>query len=76
VEALIGGQSVYEYQVRAPAFQLLGGVAWPFASRFALSGEYRFTHTSLTVDVPGGTVGTTLDTHHLVVGPSFQLPGL
>ncbi len=76
VEATLGDQSVSEYQVRGPAFQVLGGVAWPFASRFAVSTEYRFTHTSLTVDVPGGTVGTTLDTHHLIAGPSFRLPGL
>ena len=76
VEATLGDQSVGEYQVRGPAFQVLGGVAWPFASRFSLSGEYRFTHTSLTVDVPGGTLGTTLDTHHLILGPSFRLPGL
>jgi len=76
VEATLGDQSVSEYQVRGPAFQVLGGVGWPFASRFSLSGEYRFTHTSLTVDVPGGTLGTTLDTHHLILGPSFRLPGL
>jgi lipid A oxidase len=76
VEARVGDASVGEYQVRGPAFQVLGGVAWPFASRFSLSGEYRFTHTSPTVDVPGGTVETTLNTHHLIAGPSFRLPGL
>ncbi|WNG32484.1 hypothetical protein F0U61_01820 [Archangium violaceum] len=76
VEAAIGDASVSEYQVHGPAFQVLGGVAWPFASRFAVSGEYRFTHTSVTVDVPGGTLGTTLDTHHLMAGPSLRLPGL
>ncbi|HEX8820734.1 MAG TPA: hypothetical protein VF794_12470 [Archangium sp.] len=76
VEATMGDQAVSEYQVRGPAFQVLGGVAWPFASRFALSSEYRFTHTSPTVDVPGGTLETSIDTHHLIAGPSFRLPGL
>ena len=76
VEATIGEQAMGEYQVRGPAFQVLGGLGWPFASRFSVSSEYRFTHTSITVDVPNGTLGTTLDTHHLIVGPSFRLPGL
>ena len=76
VEANIGDQTVYEYQVHGPAFQVLGGVAWPFASRFTVSSEYRFTHTAVTVDVPGGTLGTTLDTHHVILGPSLRLTGL
>ncbi len=76
VEATLGDQSVGEYQVHGPAFQALGGVAWPFASRFSLASEYRFTHTAVTVDVPGGTLGTTVDTHHVILGPAFRLPGL
>lgn len=74
VEATVGESSVSEYQVHGPGFQLLGGLDVPVASRLALFGEYRFSHASLGVDIPGGELRTTLNTHHLLVGPSFRLP--
>lgn len=76
VEAILGEQSVYRYQLRAPVLQALGGVSWPFASYFGVFGEYRFSHAFFDVDIPGGTLGTTLSTHHLVAGPVFRIPGL
>jgi lipid A oxidase len=74
VEATVGSESVGEYQLTGPAFQLTGGVAWPFASRLSVFGEYRFTRGDASVRIPGGEVETTLYTHHLVAGPSLRLP--
>jgi lipid A oxidase len=74
VEATVGEASVGEYQLTGPAFQLLGGLAWPFASRLSLMGEYRVTRGAAGVSIPGGTLDTTLYTHHFVAGPSLRLP--
>jgi lipid A oxidase len=73
VEAEIGGRRIGEYQWRGPGFQLFVGASYRLASRWRLFGEYKFTHTSITVDVPGGDAHTTLDTHHLVLGGSYRL---
>ncbi len=73
VEAAIGGRTVGEYQWRGPGFQLFGGVSYGLTRRWRLFGEYKFTHVTLTVDVPGGDARTTLDTHHLVLGGSYRL---
>jgi lipid A oxidase len=74
VEATVGSESVGEYQLTGPAFQLLGGLAWPFASRLSVMGEYRLTRGAASVDVPGGELDTTLYTHHFIAGPSLRLP--
>jgi hypothetical protein len=74
VEAALGEHSVSEYQVDGPSLQLLGGLTIPFASRWSLFGEYRLSRASLSVDVPGGELSTSLNTHHMIAGPSFRLP--
>jgi len=74
VEATVGAESVSDYQLTGPAFQLTGGLAYPLASRLSVSGEYRFTRGDASVDIPGGTLDTRLYTHHLVAGPSLRLP--
>ena len=74
VEATVGGASVGEYQLTGPAFQLLGGLAWPFASRLSVLGEYRVTRGAASVSIPGGELDTALYTHHFIAGPSLRLP--
>jgi lipid A oxidase len=74
VEATVGTESVSEYQLTGPAFQLLGGLAYPLGSHVSVLGEYRFTRGDASVDIPGGTLDTRLYTHHLVAGPSLRLP--
>jgi lipid A oxidase len=73
VEATIGGRTIGKYQWRGPGFQLFGGVSYGLSSRWSLFGEYKYTHTTLTVDIPNGDAHTTLDTHHLVLGGSYRL---
>jgi lipid A oxidase len=73
VEAEIGGRRIGEYQWRGPGFQIFGGVSYRLARRWRLFAEYKFTHTTLTVDIPGGDAHTTLNTHHLVLGGSYRL---
>jgi hypothetical protein len=57
-----------------PAFQFLGGLDWPFASRLSLVGEYRLTRGAASVSIPGGELATTLYTHHFITGPCLRLP--
>jgi lipid A oxidase len=73
VEVRIGGVSQQAYQWRGPGFQLFGGASYALSRRWSLFSEYKFTHTTLTVDIPGGDAHTTLDTHHLVFGGSYGL---
>jgi len=73
VEAMVGGRTIGEYQWRGPGFQIFTGASYRLASHWRLFAEYKFTHTSITVDVPGGDAHTTLDTHHLVLGGAYRL---
>jgi lipid A oxidase len=73
VEARIGGVFKEGYQWRGPGYQFFAGASYALSSHWALFGEYKYTHTTLTVDVPGGDAHTTLDTHHLVLGGSYRL---
>ncbi len=73
VETKIGGVSKQSYQWRGPGFQVFAGASYALSPRWSLFGEYKFTHTTLTVDIPNGDAHTTLDTHHLVLGGSYRL---
>lgn len=73
VEAKIGTDFKGNYQVRGPGFQFFGGARYGLTRRWSLFGEYKFTHTTLTVDIPHGDAHTTLDTHHLVLGGTYRL---
>ena len=73
VEARIGGVVKQGYQWRGPGCQFFAGASYALSSHWALFGEYKYTHTTLTVDVPGGDAHTTLDTRHLVLGGSYRL---
>jgi hypothetical protein len=73
VEATVGGRTIGEYQWHGPGFQIFTGASYRLASHWCLFAEYKFAHTSITVDVPGGDAHTTLDTHHLVLGGSYRL---
>lgn len=73
VEVAVGSRSVNEYQWHGPGYQLFAGASYGLSKRWSLFAEYKFTYTTLTVDVPGGDLHTTLDTHHLVLGGSYRL---
>jgi lipid A oxidase len=73
VEARIGGVFKDGYQLRGPGYQLLAGANYALSSHWSLFGEYKYTHTTLAVDVPGGGARTTLDSHHLVLGGCYRL---
>jgi len=73
VIARVNGVFKGNYQVRGPGFQFFGGASYSLTRRWAIFGEYKFTHTTLTVDIPSGDAHTTLNTHHLVFGGSYRL---
>jgi lipid A oxidase len=73
VEARVNGVFKGNYQVRGPGFQFFGGASYGLTRRWSMFAEYKFTHTTLTVDIPGGDARTTLNTHHLVLGGSYRL---
>ena len=72
-------QKVDDFAIEA-GLDLRSGLAWQFHPRFALFGEYRFTHFSRELDpkppfLGFGTVEiveTTLSTHHFLGGVSFR----
>ncbi len=73
-------QKVDDFDLGA-GLDLRSGLAWQFHPRFALFGEYRFTHFSSESDpeppFPLGlgtveSVETTLSTHHFLAGVSFR----
>ena len=59
-----------------------GGLAWQFHPRFALFGEYRFTHFRPEVEVEGVSIGpletrdlkieADVDTHYVLAGLSLR----
>jgi lipid A oxidase len=73
VEARINGVFHEGYQLRGPGCQLFAGVSYALSHRWSLFGEYKYTHTTLTVDVSGGDARTTLNTQHLVLGGTYRL---
>jgi lipid A oxidase len=73
VEAEINGVHEGDYQVRGPGFQFFAGASYGLSRQWSIFAEYKFTHTTLTVDIPHGDGHTTLDTHHLVFGGSYRL---
>jgi hypothetical protein len=59
-----------------PGLDLRAGLAWQFHRRFAVLGEYRFTHVRPhfqdNIPVAGTTLDTTFNTHHFILGISFR----
>lgn len=75
VEATVAGQSAEGYQFpRGRVLQISAGVVYRFAWFLGGVLEYRFTHASVRVDVPGGDLSTRLSTHHIVGGAAVTLP--
>lgn len=63
------GLDTYELQITGPAARLTAGVSYDLSDRFAVFGEYQFTYSSNTVDLPeGGSLETDIKTNALNVG--------
>lgn len=73
VEVEIGGEEVSEYQIGGLAFQAFAGADFRLSERWSFFGEYKFSFADLDLDVPGGSLETETETHHVVFGVSFRL---
>jgi lipid A oxidase len=63
-----------EYQITAPAVQVLAGVEWRFAPHFSLFVEYKLSCATINGAVKGGGgIETKLCTHQLLGGPAWHL---
>ncbi len=67
------GEETYEFQLTGPAARLTAGMSYDLNDRFAVFGEYQFTYSINTVDLPeGGTLETDVKTNALNVGLSLK----
>ena len=67
------GIDTYEYQYTGPAARLTAGVSYDLSDRFAVFGEYQFTYSSNTADLPeGGEIETDIKTNALNVGLTLK----
>jgi lipid A oxidase len=67
------GIDTYEYQYTGPAARLTAGVSYDLSDRFAVFGEYQFTYSSNTADLPeGGEIKTDIKTNALNVGLTLK----
>ena len=73
VEVTSTGGSVFEYQYAGPAATAIAGVRYALNDRWAVFGEYKFTHTRNEVDLgSGGTMKMKINTNAINVGVSWS----
>ncbi|MCL3881927.1 outer membrane beta-barrel protein [Marivita sp. GX14005] len=67
------GIDTYEFQLTGPAARLTAGASYSINDRWAVFGEYQFTYSSNSVDLPdGGSLDTDIKTNALNVGLSLK----
>lgn len=67
------GFETFEFQHTGPAARVLAGVSYDLNERFAVFGEYQFTYSSNSVDLPaGGSLETDIKTNALNLGLSLK----
>jgi lipid A oxidase len=67
------GIETYELQLSGPAARLTAGMSYDLSDRWAVFGEYQFTYSSNTVDLPqGGSLETDIKTNALNVGLTLK----
>jgi lipid A oxidase len=75
VEAMVGAQSIGEYQWSNGVSALAAaGASVALADFLELFAEYRFSAARVRADLPNGALWTSLWTHHLAIGFSFASP--
>lgn len=73
VESNVNGRFHEEYQLHGPGVEGLAGVNVSLTRHIGLMFEYKFTYANLdSLDIPGGSIGVTPLTHHLVTGLTFS----
>ncbi len=73
VEAESALGTMGEYQFTGATVQALAGIRGPRRWALAPFGEYRLTRSQYDVDIPGGTLETTIWSHHLEAGLTWVL---
>lgn len=67
------GVETFEYQYTGPAARLTAGMSYDLNERFAVFGEYQFTYSVNSVDLPeGGSLETDIKTNALNVGLTLK----
>ncbi|MGJ8602492.1 MAG: outer membrane protein [Marivita sp.] len=67
------GIEEYGFQYTGPAARVSAGVSYDLNDRFAVFGEYQFTYSSNSVDLPeGGSLETDIKTNALNVGLTLK----
>jgi len=68
-----GGSKTFGYQVTGPALRFTAGISYDLSDRFAVFGEYQFTHSRNRIDLnDGGTLDTDVSTNALNLGLSLN----
>jgi lipid A oxidase len=63
----------YGFQLTGPAARLSAGVSYELNDRYSVFGEYQFTYSSNSVDLPeGGSLETDIKTNALNVGLTLK----
>jgi len=67
------GVETFEYQYTGPAARLTAGMSYDLNDRFAIFGEYQFTYSSNTVDLPeGGELESDIKTNAINLGLTLK----
>jgi len=73
VESIIGGVGYEKYQWHGPGVQAFVGTNFDLTRHWSLFAEYKFSYANLDhLNIPGGSIGITPLTHHIVSGLSFR----
>jgi lipid A oxidase len=71
-ESTIQGHADEHYQVGSPVIQFAPGIELRLFHRLYWMGEYKFTRVHEQVDIFSGTATTSLQSHHVVTGPTIH----
>ena len=67
------GPDTFEYQFTGPALRLTAGLSYGLNDRFAVFGEYQFTHSRNEAELEGGgTLNTNINTNALNFGINLK----
>ncbi len=73
VESTVAGVHFEQYQWHGPGVQIFAGTNFDLTRHWSLFVEYKFSYTDLdSLSIPGGSLGLSPLTHHLVTGLSFR----
>jgi len=73
VEAIVGGVGYEKYQWHGPGVQAFAGMNFDLTRHWSLFAEYKFSYANLDhLSIPGGSIGITPLTHHIVSGISLR----